>query len=683
MNNPIFRQYDTPYGAYPFDKITEEDFLPAFREAIAEKRALIDSIICNPEPPTFENTLLAMECSSDKMERVSGIFFNLLHSNSTDALQAISQEIMPELTELGNYISLSQPLFERIKQVYDRRESLSLDEEDMRLLQEAYDGFKDSGALLPDEEKKKLEELSLRQSNLTLTYGQNVLRDEQNYTMLLTAADDVDGMPTTALAVARQRARDKGESAGWLFDLSAPSYVSFMQHNRHRHLRERMFRAKMSVGAKDNEYNNEKILREIADNRMKSARMLGYPSFAHLVLHDRMAKQPEAVYGLLDKLLAAYKPVAQQELKVIEGYAHQNGQTEALMPWDWSYWAERYRQEHYRIDDEMMRPYFRLEQVIEGVFGLARRLYGVDFVRNESIPVYHPDVTAYEVRDKDGTYIGLLYADFFPRKGKRSGAWMNNLQDQYRDAEGHDHRPHIVIVMNFTPSTADKPSLLTAGEVGTFLHEFGHSLHGLFSRCRYSSLSGTSVARDFVELPSQLMENWLTEPEWLDTFARHYITGEPMPRHLIDRMLSARHFLVGYSACRQLSFGYLDMAYHHREKPLPENMDVKTFEDRAWYKALILPPAPEGCVMSTSFNHIFSGGYAAGYYGYKWAEVLDADAFGYFHEQGIFSREVADKFRREVLEQGDKRDAELLYEAFRGRSPRIEALLQRDGIASR
>lgn len=680
MENPLLAAYTTPYGAYPFDTFKEEDYIPAFTEGIAEKKALVDSIINNPDTPTFDNTLIPLERGSEKLEKVSNVFFNLLHSNSTDGLQEISQQIMPMLTELGNYISLSQPLFDRIKNVYERQDEFSLDEEDRRILKETYDGFKDSGALLPDEEKKKLERLSLEQSKLTLTYGQNVLRDEQTYTLHLTDSADVAGMPETVLGMARHRAEEKADGKGWLFDLSAPSYFPFLQHNPHSRLRKEMYLAKMSVGAKNDDYNNEQNIIDIVNNRLASAKMLGYETFAHLALHDRMAKKPGAVYQLLDELLEAYKPVGEKELEIIRSYAAENGHQGELMAWDWSYWAEQYRQTHYELDDEMLRPYFKLENVIDGVFGLATRLYGITFKRNESIPVYHKDVKVYEVQDEDGSYLGLLYTDFFPRKGKKSGAWMNGLQDQYIDRNGEDHRPHIVLVMNFTPPTAEKPSLLTPGEVRTFLHEFGHALHGMLTHCKYASISGTSVARDFVELPSQLMENWLTEREWLDSFACHYQTGEKIPAVLIDKMLAARHFLVGYAACRQLSFGYLDMAYHTRTEPLPKEIRVKTFEEEAWAKALLLPPSPEGTMMSTAFNHIFSGGYASGYYGYKWAEVLDADAFGYFQEKGLFSREVANRFRHEVLEQGDKREAMELYEAFRGRKPTIQALLKRDGL---
>ncbi|KGO02196.1 peptidase M3 [Porphyromonas gulae] len=677
--NPFLQPFDTPFGSYPFDKISIADFKEAFAYALAEKRAEADAIINSTEPPTFANTILALELCGEKLELVCGAFFNLLHADSNDELMNLSQEIMPELTRLSTDIALSEPLFGRIRTVWESDEKEKLSEEEKRLLYNCYRGFVDSGALLPTEKKDRLRTLSEEMSMASLTFGQNVLKDEKRYKLHLSDPAAVAGMPETALALASEKARREGYTYGWLFDLSAPSYFAFMKHCPDGNLRRQMYEAKMCVGFVDNEYNNEALVRRMVNGRLEEARLLGYDTFAHFALHDRMAKNPKAVQELLDKLLDAYKPKATQELEMIRQWAADKiseADNFTIQPWDWAYFSEQYKQAHYDLDDEMMRPYFELGRVTRGIFGLANRLYGLHFSERTDVPVYHPDVKVYEVSDEDGSYIGLLYTDFFPREGKQNGAWMNNLRDQSE----HQH-PHIIIVMNFTPPSADKPSLLTAGEVETFLHEFGHALHGMLSKCRFSSLSGTSVARDFVELPSQIMENWLTEKEFLDTFARHYITDEPMPRELVEKLLSARNYLAASGACRQLSFGYLDMAWHGLSAPVDDKLDIKAFEEAAWSKALILPPSPPNAVMSTAFGHIFSGGYAAGYYGYKWAEVLDADAFAAFKEVGIFDREVAGRFRREILERGDTADAMELYVAFRGHEPDIAPLLKRTGLA--
>lgn len=678
LMNPLLQPFDTPFGSYPFDRITIADFKEAFAQALTEKRAEADAIIHSTMPPTFENTILALERCGERLELVSGAFFNLLHAESNDELMALSQEIMPELTRLGTDIALSEPLFDRIRTVWEHTAPDTLTTEEYRLLYNCYRGFVDSGALLPAEKKERLRALSDEMSTTSLSFGQNILKDEKRYKLHLTDAAAVAGMPETALVLAADKARRGGHAEGWLFDLSAPSYFAFMKHCGDSHLRRQMYEAKMSVGFAQNEYNNEALVRKMVNGRLEESNLLGYDTFAHYALHDRMAKKPEAVHALLDKLLEAYKPKAEEELEMISQWAAAQASDPTsftMEPWDWAYWSEQYKQAHYTLDDEMMRPYFELERVTRGVFGLATRLYGLSFAERADVPVYHPDVRVYEVSDEDGSYLGLLYTDFFPREGKQNGAWMNNLRDQ---SEGQ--RPHIIIVMNFTPPTADKPALLTAGEVETFLHEFGHALHGMLSQCRFGSLSGTSVARDFVELPSQLMENWLTERDFLDTFALHYQTGEPMPSDLVDKLLAARNYLAASGACRQLSFGYLDMAWHGLTAPVADDLDIKAFEEAAWRKALVLPPSPPHTVMSTAFGHIFSGGYAAGYYGYKWAEVLDADAFAAFQEAGIFDRGVASRFRQEILERGDTADAMDLYVAFRGHEPDIDPLLRRTGI---
>lgn len=677
--NSLLQPTTTAHGAYPFDKIQVEDFREAFSLAIEEKEQEIKALIASEEQPTFTNTIVALERSGAKLEWVSGVFFNLLHAAATDELMAISQEITPRLSALSSFITLSDPLFDRIHAVWERRETLGLDAEDLRLLERTYEGFTERGALLPADKKERLKAIQARMSELSLTFSQNNLKDQQRFRLHITDQHYLTGMPETSLRSAEALAREEGKS-GWVFTLAAPSFFPFMQHCPEGKLREEMYRAKMMIGAASDEYDNRELIRELVNLRLEYAQLLGAKTYAEKALRLRMARTPEAVYQLLDELLIAYRPIAEEELKRVETFAKEHGHTKPLQPWDWSYWAQQYQKAYYELDEEMLRPYFELTKVSEAVLGLATTLYGIHFTPRPELPVYHPDVRAYEVTDADGSYLGLLYTDFFPREGKQSGAWMNNLQEQYHTASGEDHRPHIVLVMNFTPPTEGHPALLTPGEVRTFLHEFGHALHGMFASARYSSLSGTNVVRDFVELPSQLMENWLDERSWLLTFARHYETGETLPEDLILRMERAKHFLVGYAACRQLSFGYLDMAWHTITEPLSEAIDTKAFEEHAWQRATLLAPSPAPCQMSTSFGHIFSGGYAAGYYGYKWAEVLDADAFAAFQEEGIFSRATAERFRREVLSQGDKRDAEQLYEAFRGKAPTVDALLRRDGV---
>ena len=677
--NSLLQPTTTAHGAYPFDKIQVEDFREAFSLAIEEKEQEIKALIASEEQPTFTNTIVALERSGAKLEWVSGVFFNLLHAAATDELMAISQEITPRLSALSSFITLSDPLFDRIRSVWERRETLGLDAEDLRLLERTYEGFTERGALLPADKKERLKAIQARMSELSLTFSQKNLKDQQRFRLHITDQHALTGMPETSLRSAEALAREEGKS-GWVFTLAAPSFFPFMQHCPEGKLREEMYRAKMMVGAASDEYDNRELIRELVNLRLEYAQLLGAKTYAEKALRLRMARTPEAVYQLLDELLIAYRPIAEEELKRVETFAKEHGHSEPLQPWDWSYWAQQYQKAYYELDEEMLRPYFELTKVSEAVLGLATTLYGIHFTPRPELPVYHPNVRTYEVTDADGSYLGLLYTDFFPREGKQSGAWMNNLQEQYHTASGEDHRPHIVLVMNFTPPTEGHPALLTPGEVRTFLHEFGHALHGMFASARYSSLSGTNVVRDFVELPSQLMENWLDERSWLLTFARHYETGESLPEDLIQRMERAKHFLVGYATCRQLSFGYLDMAWHTITEPLSEGLDTKAFEEHAWQRATLLAPSPAPCQMSTSFGHIFSGGYAAGYYGYKWAEVLDADAFAAFQEEGIFSRATAERFRREVLSQGDKRDAEQLYEAFRGKAPAVDALLRRDGV---
>ena len=679
----LFTLREHDHGAYPFDQVEVADFRPAFAEAIAEKRSEVEAIIQQTDAPTFANTIVALERSGAKLEWLSGIFYNLLHAEATDELMEISQELSPELSALSSYILLSEGLFARIRSVWEERDQLKLDLEDARLLQRTYESFSESGALLPEDKKERLREVKCQLSELALTFGQNNLKEQARFRLWVEDDAQVTGLPESALGVARELAKKEDKPHGYLFTLAAPSFFAFMQHCPDASLREEMYRAKMSLGAMEGEFDNRDVIRRLANLRLELAQLLGHTTFASKVLTKRMAGSPEAVYRLLDELLEAYLPVAKEELAKVEAFAREAGETEALQPWDWSYWAEQYKKAFYELDEEELRPYFELSRVSTAIFSLATRLYGIHFSERTDLPVYHPDVHTYEVQDRDGSYLGLLYTDFFPREGKQSGAWMNNLQEQYHTASGEDHRPHIVLVMNFTQPVGDRPALLTPGEVRTFLHEFGHALHGMLAQARYSSLSGTNVVRDFVELPSQLMENWLGQREWLQSFAQHYQTAEALPDSLIERMERARHFLVGYAACRQLSFGYLDMAWHTITEPLPEGLDTKDFEEKAWAKAVLLPASPAPCQMSTAFGHIFSGGYSAGYYGYKWAEVLDADAFAAFQQEGIFSSKTAQRFRDCILSQGDREDAKVLYERFRGQAPSIGALLRRDGIERR
>ncbi|MDR2765642.1 MAG: M3 family metallopeptidase [Tannerella sp.] len=675
--NPLLGAYRTPHETYPFDKIKHAHYLPAVDESIRQLEKEVASIVNNPQPPTFENTVVALERSGKLLGRVTSAFFAVLNAEADEEMMNLSQEISPKLSECRNNIHLNEALFARIKAVYDQKASLNLPVEEAKLLQRTFDGFADNGASLPPEGKDRFRRLSMELSQLQLTFEQNVLKDKNRYELLLTDEKDLAGLPESAREAALLRAGEKGKT-GWLFTLSEPSYIPFMQYADNRSLREQLFRARQQTGNSDNEYDNKENIRKIVRIRMEIAQLLGYKNYAEYELKNKMAKKSENVYRLLEQLLEAYKPVAINEYNTIQGFAMgiENRQV-TLMPWDWSYYSEKLKNIRFRVDDEMTRPYFELERVTKGVFGLATQLYGITFRENREIPVYHPEVRTYEVSDENGKFLAVLYTDFFPREGKQSGAWMDGIQPQYRDKKGIDHRPHIVIVMNFTRPTETKPSLLTYEEVNTFLHEFGHALHGMLSEVTYSSLSGTGVEQDFVELPSQIMENWLDEEPFLDRIAAHYQTGEKIPSELVHNLMDASNFNTGYKCCRQVSFGLLDMAWHTLTTPF--DGDVAAFEKNAWERALILPAVP-GTLMSSSFNHIFSGGYAAGYYGYKWAEVMDADAFSVFKTAGIFDRNVANAFREHILSKGDTEEPDVLYKRFRGREPSIDALLIRNGV---
>ena len=677
MKNPFLQPFRTFHEVTPFNEITTADYEPAIREGIRLEEEEIKAITENTEAATFENTVLALEHSGSVLDRVTTVFFNLLSSETNDEMDAIAEKMMPALTEHSNNISLNEKLFQRVKEVYQQKDSLLLTPEENELLEKTYDGFIRKGANLGEQEKETFRKLSSDLSTLTFKFSQNHLKETNKFELLLTNEEDLDGLPDSAREAAAQAAKEK-DKEGWLFCLQAPSYVPFMKYSNRRDLRKQMYMAYNTQCAHGDELDNQEIVKQIVNLRMQLAQVLGFHDFADYVLRKRMAENGEHVYALLNQLLEAYLPTAKKEVDEIVALARETeGNDFELMPWDFSYYAEKLKNKKFCFDEEELRPYFELSQVKAGVFGLATRLYGITFHENKDIPVYHPDVTAYEVHDKDGSYLGIIYTDFYPRKGKRSGAWMTCFKEQWKEDDGTNSRPHVSVTMNFTKPTADKPALLTFSEVNTFLHEFGHSLHGLFANTRFESMSGTNVYWDFVELPSQFMENFAVEKDFLNTFAKHYQTGEPIPENLIHRIIEARNFNVAYACIRQLSFGLLDMAWYTRATAF--DGDVKAYEKEAWKRTQLLPQLDETC-MSVQYGHIMSGGYAAGYYSYKWAEVLDADAFSLFQEKGIFNQEVAQSFRDNVLSKGGTEHPAVLYKRFRGQEPSIEALLKRTGI---
>ncbi len=672
------------YGAPQFDKIKEEDYLPAFEKAIEEAYRDIDAIVSNPEPPTFKNTIEALEFSGEKLDTVSGIFFNLNECLSSDKMQQIAEEVSPKLTRLSLYTLFNDKLFQRVKSVYSQRRRLHLDKEQARLLSRKFRSFKENGALLDEEGKKHLAKNSEEASLLTLKFGKNVLDATNDFILHLTDKEDVAGLPDYVLEEAKAEAGNR-KLKGWVFTLQAPSYSAFMKFSPKRELRKKMYMAYGSrcLGGK---YDNTAIIRRILELRMDSARLLGFKNPAQAALKYRMAKNPKTVKTFLNDLLAKTLPYAKKDVERIEkfaqrhGFAGKDGSRAKLQGWDFAYWSERLRKSRYNLSDEETKPFFRLENVQQSLFDLAGRLYGIRFVEAKDIPVYHKDVKVYDVLDKDGSHLALFYSDFYPRESKRGGAWMTS----FRDSGGiPEQRPLISIVCNFTKPTPTKPSLLTFGEVTTVLHEFGHALHGIFGKGKYPSLTGTSVTRDFVELPSQIMENWAVEEEFLKMAGRHYKTGEVIGKDLIAKIKRARNYNSGYAFVRQLAFGITDMALHTmpKEKILQINTpeDLERLENRLKDKCKLMP-AVEGTAFCPSFNHIFSGGYAAGYYSYKWAEVLEADAFSLFKKNGIFDRKTAGSFRENILEKGNLEDADILYRNFRGRDPKPEALLIRDGL---
>jgi len=674
-SNPLLMKWNTPHETAPFNSIKTEDFVPAIDVALTEARKDVDAIINNPDPATFQNTIEALEVSGEKLDRVAGVLFNLNSAETNKELQAVAREVSPKLSEFGNYVSLNEDLFKRVKAVYDKRESLDLTAEQAKLLENSYKGFVRRGANLQGEAKKRYAEITTELAQLSLKFGENVLEETNAFELLITDERDLSGLPEAVREAAEQLAKSKGKE-GWMFNLQYPSYLPFMKYADNRELREKMYKAYTSRAFKDNEYNNEETIHKIVNLRLEKANLLGFKSHADYVLSERMAETPEKVNSFLEELHEASKPYAEKEFKEVTDFAKAKGLKGDLQRWDWAYYSEKLKTEKFGFDEEEVKPYFQLEKVREGVFELAHRLYGLNFKENKDIQVYHPDVTAYDVFNEDGSFLSVLYLDFFPRDGKRGGAWMNDFRAQ-SNINGKMERPIITVVTNFTKPTETKPSLLTFDEVETFLHEFGHSLHGMLANTVYPSMSGTGVYRDFVELPSQIMENWATEKEWLDLFAVHYKTGEKIPAELVHKLIEARNFQSGYLSERQLSFGMDDMAWHSITKPVTD--DVISFEQRVMSKMELFPHV-EGSCFNTAFSHIFAGGYAAGYYGYKWAEVLDADAFSMFKKNGIFDRATAESFRKNILEKGGTKHPMELYKAFRGQEPTVEALLERSGL---
>lgn len=673
--NPLLKSFQTIHQTAPFSLIKIEHYQPAFDAAIAEAKAEIQEIIDNPETPTFRNTIVELDLAGEKLNRIQSIFFNLNSAETCDEMQEIAQEIAPKLSDFGNDVSLNEALFARIKAVHEQGENLKLNTEEKTLLEKTYRRFVRSGANLNEADKAKYREITRELSQLGLKYQQNVLAETNAYELLITDEKDLSGLPESIVEMAAQATQSKNNE-GWLFNLQYPSYVPFLKYADNRELREQILRASGSRANHDNENDNKANIKRIVELRLEKAKLLGFKTHAEYKLQERMAETPEKVDRFLEELHRSSKPFAEKEFAEVQEFAEKTGFTVAIQRWDWAYYSEKLKMEKYNFTDEEVKPYLQLEKVIDGVFSLARKLYGLRLQENKEIEVYHPEVTAYEVFDEADRFIAVLYLDFFPREGKRSGAWMTDYRSQ-SNVDGQQIRPHISLVTNFSKSTETKPSLLTFDEVTTFLHEFGHGLHGMLSQCQFPGTSGTNVYWDFVELPSQIHENWAYEKEWLDRFAVHYQTGEKMPEELIKKIQKAQNFQAAYQMERQLSFAILDMAYHDRETTVED--DLKAFEMDAITSTDLFEPV-EGNLQSTAFSHIFSGGYDAGYYSYKWAEVLDADAFSVFQEKGIFDRATADSFRKNILEKGGSEHPMKLYKAFRGQEPTVTALLKRNGL---
>ena len=673
--NPLLSNWNTPHQTAPFKEIKVEHYLPAIEVSIQEAKKEIDAIIVNNEKPTFENTIVALELAGIQLNQIASLLYNQNSAETNDELQAVARDASPKLTEYSNYISLNEQLFKKIKTVYDERENLTLTPEQNYLLEHSYKNFVRRGAALTGNDKKKYSEISTELAKLSLKFGENVLAETNAYSLLVTDEKDLSGLPEGIIEAAAQLAKSK-EKKGWMFNLQFPSYYPFLQFADNRKLREEIYRASGSRAFKNNKFNNEKIIKQIVALRLKMAKLLGFENYAQYVLEERMAQTPEKVNHFIQDLHEYSRPVAEKEYAEVEKLARKEGFNNVVEKWDWAYYTEKLKAEKYGFNEEEVRPYFQLEKVQVGIFELAKRLYGLSFKANKAIQVYHKDVNAYEVFDEDGSFLSVLYLDFFPREGKRGGAWSSDYRPQ-SNVNCHSIRPIITVVCNFTKPTATKPSLLTFREVETFLHEFGHALHGMLSNTTYPSLSGTSVYWDFVELPSQMMENWASEKEWLDLFARHYQTGDKLPDKLIQKLIKSKNFLAGYASDRQISLGMTDMAWHTITQPVSQK--VCEFEKEVMAPTELFPKV-EGTCTSTAFSHIFGGGYAAGYYSYKWAEVLDADAFSVFKKNGIFNKEIATSFRKNILEKGGTQHPMELYIKFRGEEPKVDALLKRSGL---
>ena len=675
MKNPLLTESTAPFGAPQFDKIENEHYLPAFEAGIAEAKAEIDAIIANQEEPTFENTIEAMEYAGGTLNNAAMIFYALMEANTNDTMQQVAEQLSPMLTEYEMYVSLNADLFARVKAVYEKRNELGLDKDQMTLLENNYKSFVRGGANLSDEDKALYSKWSEELSLATLQFSKNVLAATNAYVLNITDEADLAGLPEFVRTMAAETAAEKGLE-GWAFTLDAPSYSPFLKYSENRELRKQIWTA-YNTRAIGGEFDNTEIVKKIVDLRIKIANILGYETYADYALEERMAKSKANVNEFIMNLLEPSLEYAKKDVADVFAYAKKNGfEGKRLESWDFSCWSEKYQQAEYSLSAEELKPYFQIESCIDAVFGLASRLYGISFTELDNVPVYHEEVKVYEVKDADGSHLALFYADFFPRASKRGGAWMTSFRDQ-SIKDGVEKRPFITIVCNFTKPTADAPALITHDELTTFLHEFGHALHGIFAEGRYPSLTGTSVSRDFVELPSQIMENWAFEPEYLNSFAKHYQTGEPIPAELIEKIVAAKNYLAGYAQVRQLHYGLLDMSWHTLTE-LPSESTVD-FEAKALAPYAVLP-AVEGAAFSGSFSHIFSGGYSAGYYSYKWAEVLEADAFSLFKEKGIFNTEVAASFRKNILSKGGSEDEAVIYRNFRGHDPQPEALMVKLGL---
>lgn len=677
MNLLLQPNWQTPHNTFPFPDVSIADIEDAIKEGIRIEAEEVANIASQSTPPTFENTIVALSTTGHMLEKATTLMYNQLSACTSEELEQLAERMSPLLSEHSSNIMLNEALFARVKAVYDlERLEPTLQGEDKMLLEKTFDGFERSGATLDSQKKERFRAIKAELSKTSLKFSQNNIKETNAFYLHLTDKSQLKGLPKSQVDQAELAAQEKSLE-GWVITLHAPSFVPFMQYSEVRELREQLYRAYMTKCTKDNEYNNFDVCRKLVNLRMELAQLLGYPDYATYVLKNRMAETPDKVYELLENLKIYYFESGKHDVAAVEALAkEQEGKDFTLQPWDFAHYSHLLQLRDYNLDAEMLRPYLELSNVTSGVFNLATTLYGITFEENKDIPVYHPDVKAYDVLDNDGVFLAVLYTDFFPRSSKQSGAWMTSYQEEYIDDKG-EHRPHVSVTMNFTKPTKNTPSLLTFDELETFLHEFGHALHGIFAKTRYKSLSGTNVYWDFVELPSQFMENYALRPEFLRTFAKHYQTGEDIPQDLIERIRKAHNFNAAYACMRQVSFGLLDMAYYTRTKPLEE--DIRSFEHQAWQSVQLLPRMEEAC-MSVQFGHIMSGGYAAGYYSYKWAEVLDADAFSAFMERGLFSREVAKEFREKILSRGGTVHPQKLYNDFRGRSATIHAMLKRDGL---